>query len=220
MGSLMSKIRCLAGLVVVLLLWSPLSSLAGQPSALMQVFERLQAAAQNTHSLSSDFVQEKQLEIFTDSLISKGRFFYRQPDQLRWELLTPIASGFVLNGQNGQRWNGLSRETSSFRVDTDPLMGVVARQLLAWARVDIDWLQERYQVEVLAQKPILLQLFPRDQGEAGFIEQLQILFAADSSYVAQVEMFEAGGDKTLLRFEKVRINQPFAEDTFKAVEFK
>lgn len=184
------------------------------------VFDRLQTAAAHTQSLSSEFVQEKQLAIFVETLRSNGRFYFRQPDHLRWELLAPVASGFVLRGAQGERWNSLSRETATFRVDSDPLMGVIAQQLLAWAKVDIDWLQSRYRIELLATQPVRLQLFPRDQGEAGFIEQLQILFAADNSHVELVEMFEVGGDKTLLRFEQVQINQRLPADAFQVPEFR
>lgn len=208
--------------LLLLLLWLPLlGSAAGsvEENRLPSVFARLQTAAAEINSLASEFVQEKQLAIFSATLLSNGRFYYRQPDQLRWELLTPVASGFVLRGQQGERWNSLSREVAAFRIDSDPLMGLVAQQLLAWARVDLDWLRSRYRIELLAEQPIRLQLVPRDQGEAGFIEQLQILFAADSSHVELVEMHEAGGDKTLLRFTQVQINQPLPAEAFQAPEF-
>jgi outer membrane lipoprotein-sorting protein len=184
------------------------------------VFIRLQSAAADIRSLTSDFVQEKQLAIFAETLLSSGRFYYRQPDQLRWELLTPVASGFVLRGLTGERWNSLSQEVDTFHIDRDPLMGIIARQLLAWARVDIDWLRSRYRIELLTEQPIRLQLFPLDQGEAGFIEQLQILFSADSSHVELVEMHEAGGDKTLLHFEQVQINQALPAAAFQTPEFR
>ncbi len=214
--------RCIKFLGLLLFCLPLLSQAADVPeeNRLPAVFARLQAAAAEIQSLSSDFVQEKQLAIFSATLLSNGRFYYRQPDQLRWELLTPVASGFVLRGQQGERWNSLSGEIGAFRIDRDPLMGVVAKQLLAWARVDIDWLRSRYRIELLAEQPIRLQLFPLDQGEAGFIEQLQILFSADNSHVALVEMHEAGGDKTLLRFEQVQINQPLPEKAFQVPELQ
>jgi hypothetical protein len=65
-----------------------------------------------------------------------------------------------------------------------------------------------------------LQLFPLDPGEAGFIEQLQILFAADSRHVELVEMYEAGGDMTLLRFDNARVNLPLPDDAFQVPEFQ
>ena len=210
--------------LLLLLLFCPPLLCAAEPQPeeilLPAVFARLQTAAAATKSLSSEFVQEKQLAIFSATLLSNGRFYYRQPDHLRWELLTPVAAGFVLRGQQGERWNSLSREVGAFRIDRDPLMGIIAQQLLAWARVDIDWLRSRYRIELLAEQPIRLQLFPLDPAETGFIEQLQILFAADSSHVELVEMHEAGGDQTSLRFEQVQINQPLPVDAFQIPEFR
>jgi len=210
-------------LLIVLFFWLPLLCSANQLQeevGLAEVFDRLKSSTAVTLSLSSDFVQEKHLAIFSETLLSKGRFFYRQPDHLRWELLTPVVSGFVLRGQQGERWNGLSKETSPFRIDRDPIMGIIAQQLLAWVKVDIDWLKSRYRIQVLTEQPVRLQLFPLDQGEAGFIEQIQILFAMDSSHVELVEMYEVGGDKTLLRFKNAQVNRSLPVDAFQVPEFR
>ena len=213
-------------LLLLLLVCQPLSARAAQPADesarpdLTPVFVRLRTAAAGIQSLSSDFVQEKQLAMFDASLLSQGRFLYRQPAHLRWELLTPVASGFVLRGRQGERWNSLSQETSTFRIDSDPMMGIIAQQLLAWARVDIDWLKSRYRIVLLSEQPVRLQLFPRDPGEAGFIEQLQILFAADNSHVALVEIHEIGGDKTLMRFSQVEVNRELPDSDFQAPDFQ
>lgn len=215
-----SRFGCL---LLLLLFCLPLLCSAVQEqddAGLSRVFDRLQRVAADTQSLSSDFVQEKRLAIFAETLLSTGRFFYLQPDHLRWELLTPVVSGFVLRGQQGERWNGLSKETSSFRIDQDPIMGIVAQQLLAWARVDIDWLKSRYRIQLLTEQPVRLQLFPLDPGEAGFIEQLQILFAADSRHVELVEMHEVGGDMTLLYFKNSRVNHPLPAEAFQVPEFR
>ena len=165
----MKNCRSIGALLLFFLLCLPAvcSATASHESKLDEVFLRLKTAAAETRNLSSDFVQEKHLAIFAEILYSKGHFFYQQPDHLRWELLTPVASGFVLRGRQGERWNSLSQEVGSFRIDSDPLMGVIAQQLLAWARVDIDWLQNRYRIELLAEQPVRLQLFPLDRGEAG-----------------------------------------------------
>lgn len=180
----------------------------------------LKLAATETQTLDSDFTQEKHLAVFAEKLISRGRFVYRQPDSLRWELLEPVASGFVLEGNRGRRWNRLSGEQGRFSADKDPVMGMIARQLLAWARVDVDWLTSRYRMELEALEPVTLKLLPRDEGEAGFIDHLKIVFAEDRSHVGAVHMVEQGGDMTLLLFDNVRINEALAADAFKAPEVK
>ena len=94
-----------------------------------------------------------------------------------------------------------------------------AQQLLAWARVDVDWLQKRYQMEVIATQPISLRLTPNDQGEAGFIDYLQILFSDDRRHIAEVLMMEQGGDSTLLRFTDVQVNSELPGEAFQPPEF-
>ncbi|PLX76788.1 MAG: outer membrane lipoprotein carrier protein LolA [Desulfuromonas sp.] len=199
---------------LILLITGPVR--AGELDVLL---DSLREVAATTETLSSHFVQEKHLAIFSEKLLSEGRFSYRKPDRLRWELLTPFASGFVLRGDSGERWNGLSRERGRFSVERDPVMGMVARQLLAWARVDLDWLQQRYRMELLQNRPPKLRLIPLDPGEAGFIRHLEITFAEDLRYISTVLLQEAGGDKTLLRFSEVELNRALPEETFRAPEF-
>ncbi len=204
-------------------LWLGLFLLVAQPSfaedvALAPLLAELKQAAAQTTTLSSPFVQEKYLDIFAEKLLSQGQFSYQQPDFLRWELLTPVASGFVLRGEQGERWNQLSGEVESFSVSTDPIMGMIAQQLLAWAKVDLDWLQSRYRMELQTVKPLVLHLYPLDAGEATFIEYLQIQFAPDRSHVVVVKMIEPGGDSTTIRFTKVEINADLPTTTFQVPE--
>ena len=185
---------------------------------LAPLLAELKQAAAQIETLSSPFVQEKYLDIFAEKLLSQGTFAYRNPDLLRWELLTPVASGFVLRGDRGERWNRLSQEQESFSVKSDPVMGMIAQQLLAWARVDLDWLQSRYRMELQTVAPVVLHLYPRDKGEAEFIDYLQIQFAADQSHVVAVQMVEQGGDSTMIRFTAVVINSELSDSVFQVPE--
>jgi len=206
----------LTSLVPLLLIVSPCLA---EPTDISPLLAELKLAASETATLSSSFVQEKHLSIFSEKLLSQGRFIYQKPDWLRWELLTPAASGFVLLGEKGERWNGLSREKERFSIETDPIMGTIAQQLLAWARVDIDWLQQRYRMELQTSEPVSLRLYPLDPGEASFIDYLQILFADDRRHVAEVLMVEKEGDSTLLRFSNVEINIELSPDAFETPVF-
>ena len=196
-----------------------LLALPAGATELQSLLERMQSAASSTETLASAFVQEKYLAIFSETLVSQGRFAYGRPDRLRWELLTPFASGFVLNGRSGERWNGLSKERGHFSIDREPVMGMIAQQLLAWARVDLDWLRQRYRMELLAREPARLRLIPLVQGEAAFIQHLEMTFAEDLRSIAAVLLLELGGDKTLLRFSQVELNATLQDDTFHAPQF-
>jgi len=191
----------------------------GSADELSNLLGELKTAAATTETLSSPFVQEKYLDIFDEKLLSQGQFVYRKPDQLRWELLSPVASGFILQGDKGERWNSLSHERESFSVKNDPVMGMIARQLLAWAQVDLDWLQQRYRMELVTSEPVILKLYPLDPGEAGFIHHLQVRFSPDNSHVTEVLMVEQGGDSTLIRFTAVKINATLPPNAFQVPNF-
>jgi len=193
--------------------------LAADNSGLETILAQLKVAAAEVETLQSTFVQEKNLEMFEQQLLSSGRMLYVQPDQLRWELLAPVASGFVLQGEQGVRWNALSQQRQRFSISADPLMGVVAQQLLVWARVDLDWLRERYRMALLTTEPVLLQLTPLDPGEAEFIKYIQVTFDPLQGYVSDVLILEQSGDSTGLRFSDVRINDSVAAESFVLPEF-
>lgn len=214
----MMRMTCLLMIVSLSLLCAPKVCRA-EKTVLQALLNELKDAAAQTTTLESRFVQEKHLAIFAEKLLSQGRFAYRKPDRLRWELLSPMSSGFVLRGASGERWNSLSKEQGRFTVESDPIMGMIAQQLLAWARVDTDWLQQRYQMELLSSQPVKLRLTPLDQGEAGFIDFLQIVFADDRRHVAEVLMVEQGGDSTLLRFTDVQLNTDLTGEAFQPPEF-
>lgn len=204
---------------LLLLLLLPATGRA-EEERLPQLLQELKQAAAQTQTLQSDFIQEKHLQLFAEDLRSEGRFVYQQPDRLRWELLTPVASGFVLRGERGERWNGLSHELTEFSVERDPMMAIVAQQLFAWARVDLDWLQQRYQLELLAEEPVRLRLTPLAPGEAQLISGLQIEFAPDRRSVVEVLMQEQGGDFTRLRFTHVQINAELPAESFTPPDYR
>ena len=214
----MMKKFCLLTLLSLLL--SLPSTGRAESTQLQQLLGELKVAAAKTETLSSHFVQEKHLSFFAEKLLSQGLFVYQAPDRLRWELLSPVASGFVLRGGEGERWNGLSQERGRFSVENDPIMGLIAKQLLAWARVDLDWLQKRYRMSVVNSQPISLRLTPLDSGEAGFIDYLQVRFAKDRRYIDEVLMVEQGGDSTRLSFTGVQLNKALPSRPFQAPEFQ
>lgn len=197
-----------------LCLVGPAAASAPVPPADAQVLEHLQTLSSGIETLSSSFTQEKFLAIFQESLSSKGRFYYQKPDGLRWELLEPVTTGFVLLRGEGRRWHEKTGSGERFDIAREPIMKIVADQLLAWARADFDWLGKNYRINVLEKSPVKLKLVPLSAAAAGFIDHLEIVFAADGHHVQVVEVHEKDGDYTRMRFVDTVINSPLSKDLF------
>ncbi|MCD6525910.1 MAG: outer membrane lipoprotein carrier protein LolA [Desulfuromonas sp.] len=181
---------------------------------LPQLAERIRSAAAQVNTLSSRFEQQKYLSMFAETLQSSGQFYYQRPDLLRWELLEPVVSGFVLQGDHGQRWHGRIKGSESFKLDQDPAMSLIAKQLFAWARADLDWLQQHYHIDMVSDQPIRLRLIPPAGQGGGFLDHLLIEFAESASYVAQVEIHEQDGDYTRIIFNQTQMNIPISDGLF------
>jgi len=196
-------------LLILLLAWvAPVLAEEDPGVALDRVLAELERSAAGIETLSSDFVQEKHLEMFQETLVSRGHFYFAKPDKLRWEMTEPVASGFLLNGDSGKRWNERAGDPVPFDIAREPGMQLIAQQLLAWARVDILWLVKQYHMTLLSEQPVTLKLVPLQPGAEQFVEYILITFDAERRHVAMVEVHEPGGDFTRISFSGTELNQP------------
>ena len=178
-----------------------------------EVTQRLNTAAQQVQTLHSDFVQEKYLSMFEETLNSTGKFYYQKPDRLRWELIEPVGSGFVIKGDEGQRWHQRIEGSESFKLDQDPAMSLIAEQLFAWAKADLDWIEKNYQLSMVGEQPIQLMLVPRESA-AQFLSHLMITFDQLDRYVVAVEIHETDGDMTRINFNNSIVNSEISSTVF------
>jgi outer membrane lipoprotein-sorting protein len=197
-------------LCLLLGLCLPAVALAESPDG---VLDRLNELAAGVDTLASDFSQEKYLAVFQDVLPAKGRFYYRKPDHLRWEMTSPVTSGFVLRGDTGRRWQEAGSRGEPFDIAREPVMKIVADQLLAWTRADFEALRRDYRISLAGEAPVRLRLDPKGAA-AGFLDYLSITFAPDGRHVQQVEVHEQGGDYTRITFHHTVVNGPLADDLF------
>lgn len=177
------------------------------------VLQKLRERAIAVESISSEFSQESHLSVFEETIISSGRFLFRKPDKLRWEYLSPTTEGFALEGDQGVRWTETTR--TSFSLRSDPLMNVVARQLLAWATFDLAWLSAEYFITLEADSPVLLKLVPKGSDTALVLKHLLIEFSLSSTTVQRVELHEQDGDLTRILFENPQVNTPLDDGMFR-----
>jgi outer membrane lipoprotein-sorting protein len=179
-----------------------------------RIFSQIAKAAIKVTSLESDFVQERHLSMLEDVLISRGRFYYKKRDRLRWELTKPVSSGFAVSGKKAKRWDGKSSRTQTFEVYRVPFIQLFTDQVFAWATADFEQLQKNYKIHVLSNSPVDLKLVPIRSQEKKYLAHFRIAFTADASHVNTVEVHETGGDYTRIRFFNTIINTPLSNTLF------
>lgn len=177
-------------------------------------YRKISEVASKVNTISSEFIQEKHLQMMREALVSRGYFYFLKPDRLRWELVEPSAFGFTVNGDKASRWRGRKGRTQSFNINREPVFKVIVDQVFAWANADFKKMSKGYDISVVTQKPLKLKLVPRFKRERKILDHILLEFSGDGSYVRIVEVHEKGRDFTRIRFINPVINQPIAPDLF------
>lgn len=178
------------------------------------VLRRIKNASADIVTLSGDFVQKKKIEIVKDMPDSKGKFYYKNPDNLRWEILEPVTMGFIVNGNSGKKWRGKSGRSRKFNIEKEPTIGVISNQVFAWAKGDFEKLKAGYEIILLNEDPIEIKLIPLSSIEKKYIESIILAFSETDNYVNRLEINEKKGGCTQIIFHDMVINAQLQEDIF------
>lgn len=186
----------------------------GPAAAKADILNRIRQAASTVRTLAGEFTQEKHLEMLENAPVSKGRFFFQNPDRLRWEVYEPAAMGFIVDGEKGKRWKGRSGARQPFDLKKEPVIRIISSQVFAWARADFERLEAGYEITVLETGPAVLKLVPLSATEKKYLDYIKLVFSPAEDYVTAIEIHETGGDYTTISFIDMAVNMPLREDTF------
>lgn len=179
-----------------------------------RVIERISKTVSDIRTITGSFFQERRLAMLREPVVSTGRFYCEKPDKLRWELITPEPSGFLVNGSSAKQWKGKEGASDTFDVKKNPVIRLIVEQIFAWTSADIKWIEQRYDITVLKDDPIALRLSPREPGEKRYIDHILISFEADMNYVHTVDILEKGDDSTRIVFSNMVINGQLQKGLF------
>lgn len=178
-----------------------------------EALELLRQKAAGLRNVQADFVQETAIPMFAQPMRSQGHFIFARPESLRWEYFDPMREGFVLHGDSGFRWADGSAKRTPFAPGSDPVATIVARQMIAWITFDVQGISREYSIESLPGPEIRLKMTPLRDDFKKVIAAITITFSPEGP-ATLVEMKEAGGGGTSIRFSNTVINGPLSGREF------
>jgi outer membrane lipoprotein carrier protein len=164
-------------------------------------------------TMQCSFVQTKHLSIMNDKLVSKGKMFYKQSSQLRWQYVSPYSYTFIINGnkvmmQSASRRNVIDVKSSRlFKSITKIMMNSVTGRSLSNSsdfKVRMFTCGGEWMAELTPMKKEMKQMF----------KVIKLYFDVKRAIVSTVEMVEKSGDNTVIRLNNVQINKPVNESYF------
>lgn len=174
--------------------------------------EQFSTAAQKTTSIKSDFVQEKNLSMLSEKIVSKGKFWFKKENLVRMQYTSPFEYLMIINKdkvyiKDGQKQNTISTKSNKLfqqinKITVDCVQGNVLNN-------------SDFKIRVFENKQnYLVELTPVAKGLKDFFKTINVTIEKKDYTVATIDMTENGGDNTLIRFSNKETNANIPDALF------
>lgn len=170
------------------------------------------AASQKTNTIKSDFVQEKNLSLLADKIVSKGKFWFRKENAVRMEYTQPFQYLMVINGNNvyikdSQKENKISAKSNKLFQQINKIMiDCVNGRALQGSDFNVRIFE--------GTTAYLAELSPVDKNLKTFFSHVNMIIEKKDYAVSRIEMHEPSGDDTSISFVNRQFNTPLADALF------
>ena len=169
-------------------------------------------ASQRTQSIKADFIQEKNLSMLSEKIISKGKFWYKKENLVRMEYKEPFQYLLILSAnsvyiKDGDKENKISTRSSKlFRQVDRVIIDCVKGTAL---------LSPEFKVHIYeSPKAYLVELLPLDKNIATLFRQINLLLDKKDYTASRIELLEQSGDHTEITFTNKELNPEIPDAIF------
>ena len=170
-------------------------------SAFKQVFT---AASLKITSVKCDFMQEKNLSMLSEKMISRGKFWYKKPGLLRMEYLQPFQYLMIFNKtdvliKDGDKENKISSKSNKlFGQINDIMVDCIRGTVLQ----NPDFNTSAFE----GKQDFLIELSPTAKNLKEYFKSIQLKVDKKDFSAISIEMIEQSGDNTIIHFTNKELN--------------
>jgi len=180
-----------------------------QSSDMRELLLEMEKQSSDFNSLKTDFVQEKNLAVFRNRIIIKGRIYLKKPDTVAWHVDEPLKYSVLITDKLIRQWDEDTDQVQEIPLSKNPMFRVVIDQLTAWFSGRYVQLLDDYTVSAKKTHPLEIEFIPRESGNMKkIIKAITVTFREDRKYLQKVRFDEVSGDSTTITFKNTIFNAP------------
>ncbi len=175
--------------------------------------QQLAAATKNTLSIESNFIQEKHLNMLSEKIKTRGKFYFRKENKLRWEYTDPFKYLFILN--NGKVFIKDDQKQNKFDVRSNKMLQEINVILMGSVQGTLLNDEKRFTPSFFENAAaFVVKLKPRTSQLKAFLSEIVITFDKKDYSVTRMDMNEPSGDFTVIDFVGKKINTLTDDEKF------
>ena len=167
-------------------------------------------AAQGTQSIQCDFVQDKNLSMMSDKIVSTGKFWFKKENKVRMEYEKPSYYLLVINGnmvktKDSQKENKVSAKSNKIFEQVNKMMIDCVQGTALDNKSFTTRLFENAQ-------SYLVEMTPLVKGMQSIFKSINLTVDKKDYSVVKIDMLEQSGDNTVINFlhKQMNVNIPDA----------
>ncbi|HUJ19843.1 MAG TPA: outer membrane lipoprotein carrier protein LolA [Nitrospirota bacterium] len=186
----------------------------GQPD--MAVFlAELGKRVSDFSTLKTDFLQEKEMAMFKEKLVMKGRIYLQKPNKVAWHVDSPVRYSVLITDRVIRQWDEDTNRVQEISLAKNPIFQNVLNQITVWFSGDYSSLLAVNDIRQVQNDPLVLEFVPQEKNVARkVIKSITITFRDDGKYLKQIRIKEVSGDVTTIIFLNTLLNVPLDSSSF------
>jgi len=185
-----------------------------KPMADISLFKtKLETMSKSTQSIACDFVQEKELVVLSEKIVSKGVFFFKKENNIRWEYIQPYRYLIIIS--NGQLFTRDDKNQKLYDIESNKMFQEMNKFISGCIQGDILKNDRDYSAEYFESSGnYLVKLIPREEKMRQMLNEVHIWFDKNDLTVSGLKMVESGEDYTKITFTNKKLNTDIPIEKF------
>lgn len=185
------------------------------PAGIASFLNSLGEKVSGFKTLKTEFIQEKEMALFKEKIVLRGRIYLQKPGRIAWHVDKPLRYSVLITTTAIRQWDEDTNKVREISLADNPVFQNVIGQLTVWFSGEYGSLLENNDVKVLSLDPVVIECVPREKNIAGkVIKSITITFREDETYLKRIRIRELTGDVTTLHFTNTLINVPIDDGSF------
>lgn len=177
------------------------------PNEAEAFIQELSAILRTKKSMQVYFRQERHLSLLIEPLVSKGVCFFKNPDQLRWEIVEPYKSILLFNSNRVEKYDfdedGIPRRLT---LGSEDVIREVLSQITDWMRGDFSNSAQTYDFRIYKNDNDRIRLIPKSKELRENIRFIELHIKNLTKQIIQVLIEETESDFVRIFFFEEKNN--------------
>lgn len=177
-----------------------------------QLEAKLNENSNKNNTIQSDFVQNKTIEYLDETIVSKGKFWFKKSNNLRWEYNEPF--NYIITIKDGKFTIKDGNKISNYDINTNAVFKEINDLLISMAEGNMIK-DDKFFVEAFENKTsYLLKLTPKNENMKNFINKTEVYIDKIDLSVYKILMLESESDFTEILFTNRKFNEEIRDNIF------